>query len=478
MKHKIIYNDFAPLAAENATVPAAGSSAFQSSGDLLNTDSRNIPNYATFENSGIDLLDFDLCFASEGENIGYISSALSSNSRLFSPAVCIVTELADGYYSAPGITFRFWQNYCSEVQCSWYKDSALLDTVTFYPDSLEFYGEHKVENFNKIIISFLRSEVPYQFVKLAGIDLGRTFEITKFHGPINVFREISDDCSDLPGSTCEFEAQTSQEFMPQDKQVFFLYSDDEFMGKFTVDNVTPDGGGKFAFECSDDVMGLDGAPFPALEHGTHKMSDILSAVKAASNVEIDSGEFFDTELTGFIETQKKTRTAVVMAAFAVGAFISSDSKKLRLCRFRNTDIRINSGRIIGRAAYKQNSPYTAISLKTYGTSFNNVISEKTIINPMKKASKSVGVKSYDKYSLTANADERMNQLGESGFYRNEITANIILNGEKVGDIVAVETPHNGFRTGVIKSMDITLAAAKTAKITVIERNFTEYGGND
>ncbi len=486
MKHKIIYNDFAPLAAENATVPAAGSSAFQSPGDLLNTDSRSLVNYASFESLGINLLNFDLSFAEPSDNIGYVSSAVSNNSKIFSPSVDIVIDLANGYYSAPGITLHFWQNYCTEFSVRWYQDDVRLQWVTFYPSfseedkkqkMLTFYGEQAVENFNKIIISFDKSELPNQFVKLAGIDLGKSFEISKFYGPINVFREISDDCSDLPGSTCEFEAQISGDFAPQEAQELFLYSDDEPQGKFVADCITPNGDDRYSFECSNDVMMLDGSPFPAVAQGTHKLSDILTMIKTASNIDIEGGNFNDAELSGFIEAQKSSRTAAAIVAFAAGCFIVSNGKKLEMRKPRNRRNRvISASRIIGKAEYKQNSPYTAIVFKAFSDDFDTVIKEERYNNPYVKATNFVGEKTYDKFSLAGNFDERLEELKETGFYRNEITATIILDDENIGDIITIETPHNGLKTGIIKSMDISYSTAKTAKITVIERDYAANGG--
>ena len=78
---KVIYNDFAPLAAVNGTVPAQGSSAYQRGGDLLNEDKRDIINYASLEGRGIDLNDYSLVLADSADNTGYISAVVSTKPR-------------------------------------------------------------------------------------------------------------------------------------------------------------------------------------------------------------------------------------------------------------------------------------------------------------------------------------------------------------------------------------------------------------
>ncbi len=474
MKHKIIYNDFAALADENATVPAAGSSEYQSGGELLNSDNRSPLNFASFEGQGINLLDPSLVLAEEGDNLGYVSEAISTGGKALN--VQLIIDLDDGYYSAPGITLYFHQNYCSEVFIEWQKDNSYVDSATANPNSLTYYFDRKVEDFNKVILTFKQTSTAFQFVKLAGIDLGRTREITKFFGAISVFNEIAPDCSDLPGATCDFEALLTDDFTPQSEQEILLYSDDEPMGKFIVENATPSGNGRYAFECSDEIMRLDGSEFPELPQGEYTVSELAEKIKVASNIEIDVAEFGETSLKGFIEKEKSPRLAAAMLSFGAGVYIMDGKKKLTLCKPRNRRKKvIGSNQIIGKAIYKQKTPYTAIALQTFSGDFNTVSAEKISVNPSRKASDSNGVKLYEKYSLMSDTESRFNELLEMGFHWNEIEADIILKDEKIGDILRIETAFNGIKTGIIKSMDISLSTAATAHIVIIERDFATEG---
>ena len=476
MNHKIIYNDFAPLAADNATVPADGSSAYQSGGELLNEDKRDTLNYASFEGRGINLADGSMSFAESEDNLGFVSSAISGANRRFSNAVRLVISLSGGVYPAPGITFHFWQNYCTKVSIKWLNNSELLSEKTFYPTSLDFYGENAVNRFNKVIIDFEETETAFQFVKLSGIDLGRTVEITKFFGAIHVYKEISPDCSDLPGSTCEFEAR-AEGFSPQEAQELYLYTDGELIGKFSVDTVESSGQNRFNFECSNDVMRLDGAPFSALSQGNYTAAQIAAKIKEASNITVDTGDFSETAVSGFIESGKKARLALAMLSFATGCFVASDGKLLKLLKPRNRRNKlIGSNRIFGEAKYKPSAPFSALTMTTYSGNFDTVKSNHKYSNPAKRANSSVGKKEYDKYSLIGNTENRFEEIKESGFYRNEVTATIIPTDERVGDIISIETPYNGIITGIVKSMDITLPTAITAEITLIERGYAANGG--
>lgn len=474
-KNKIIYNDFAALADENATVPAAGSSEYQSGGELLNSDNRSPINFASFEGQGINLLDPSLVFAEEGDSLGYVSEGISTGSKAVN--IQLIIDLAEYSYSAPGITFYFHQNYCSKVFIEWMKDSSLVDSATAYPNALTYYFDRKVEDFNKIILTFTQTETAFQFVKLAGIDLGRTRDITKFFGTISVFSEIAPDCADLPGATCDFEALLAEDFTPQSEQEIYLYSANELMGKFIVDNATPSGNGRYVFECSDEIMRLDGSPFPELPQGSYSVDELAEKIKSASNIDVDTADFGEKSLTGFVQKDKSSRYAAAMLAFGAGCFItSSGRKKLSLCKPRNRRKKvIGSNQIIGKATYKQKTPCSAIILQTFSNDFDTVADTRAAINPLRKASDSVGEKLYADYSLMSDADSRFNELLETGFFWNEIEADIILKDEKIGDILRIETAHNGIKSGIIRSMDISLSTAATAHIVIIERDFAAEG---
>ncbi len=477
MEHKIIYNDFAALADRNASMPAEGSSDYQHCTNLLDEDLRNVLNYATFETKGINLLDNTLYFAQNADNCGFVSAATSNSVRELNPAVALVTALSDGYYSAPGITLHFWQNFCTEFSVAWYKDGAQIAASDVSDcNSLDYYIENAVEDFNKVVITFKKTETAFQFVKLKGIDLGKAREITKFFGAIGVFHEISDDCSDLPGATCDFEAILTEDFSPQSEQEMFFYSDGTLVGKFTVDNAEQNGAHKYAFECSNDAMKLE-ADFPATPQGEYTVNELAQTVADVTNIDIDVSDFGETALTGFFE-KGTARQACAMLSFAAGCFASSfKRKKLTFCKPRNRRNKIiTANQILGEAKYKTNAPYSAIVLKTFNGSFDNIENELRHINPAKKANSSVGEKIYEKYSFMSDAEHRFEEIKECGFHRNEITATIVLKDEQIGDILSIETPYNGIKTGIIKSMDISYSTAVTAEIVIIERGYAENGG--
>ena len=473
-KNKIVYNDFAALAEEFATVPAVGSSNYQNAGYLLDIEKRNIINFASFEGEGIDLLDLTLELADEGDQVGYVSEAISSNSK--ETDVKIIIDLAEGYYTSPGITIHFFKDHCKEVHIEWIKDSTKIDETDAFPDKLSYFVNHFVENYNRIVLTIKQTSSAFQFVKIAGIDLGRTREITKFIGPINIFKEISTDCSDVPGATCDFEAFLEEDFTPQNEQKILVYSNDELFGRFIVENAVPQGEGIYSFECSDEITRLENSSFAELPQGKYSVGDLTEAIRSASNIRIDAENLADVMLEGFVQKDNSSRYAAAMLSFATGAFLIDEKNKLRLRGpIDKKDKIISSNQIIGKALCRKKTPYMALVLRCFEGDFKNIKLEKTELNPNRKASDSIGALVFDKYSLFADFENRFSEILEMGFSRDEIEADIILYDEQIGDIVKIETAYSGVKVGIIKSIDISLSTIATAHVVLEERAFREKG---
>lgn len=482
--NKVVINDFAPNAQNRASVPAAGSSDYQSAGELLDVNARDTICYASFEAEGIDLLNSDLVFAESGDNTGYISLGQSNSKREFDAEdgsyIQIFIVMSGGYYSAPGITFHFWQHYCTKIMIDWrdYSTGEYKSSKTFYPDSLNYFCDNYVENFNVIRIRFYATEVPYQFVKLSGIDLGRTREITDFVSNIEIFTEIDTNCADTPGSTCDFVARIT-DFKPQDMQELYVYGgkDEKLFGKFIINRAPTVGKNIYSFECSDEIVKLQNSAFSEKNQGSYTVAAIADEIKESSNIDIDCGEYADTVLTGFIEKDKTSRLAATMISFASRTFLTGfGSKTLRLKKARELRYKlISASQILGKPEFTNIIPYTKIVLNQYENEFGD---------PVKSSSKTKwgnvsGINDsliFDRYSLISDFDKIFDDVVSSCFDRSEITARILYQGEEPGDVCAIETPYDGIKTGIIKNMSVSIGHRITATIKMIERDFSSEGG--
>ena len=145
-----------------------------------------------------------------------------------------------------------------------------------------------------------------------------------------------------------------------------------------------------------------------------------------------------------------------------------DGKKLKLVGFRDNGTIISGNRIFDLATYEQGDRYTAISLSAFSGSFNSTPTVLTAENPNIKSNDSTNVLTYDKFSLVSNASERFAELCAFGYSRNKVKAKIIVNDERIGDIVKIETPYNGLVRGVITLMDINIFGRAVADVEITE----------
>ena len=77
---------------------------------------------------------------------------------------------------------------------------------------------------------------------------------------------------------------------------------------------------------------------------------------------------------------------------------------------------------------------------------------------------------FDKSKLIKDLQATAAEIAARGWQRNEITAKIIADGEKVGDIVEIDVDKQGLKRGVIKSAAYHLRRSSvTADIVIIEQ---------
>lgn len=463
--NKIVYHNFAPKAAENA-VFSSESSEFDYTAKL--TEDKELVNFASFENIGINLLDETLCFAEGSDNVGFVSAQVSSNLKTYKNGGIKLIFDFNGYYTGPGITFHFGQNICPKLSVEFFRDEESLISKTVNISSHDYYVPIAAEQFNKLVITFFESEIPEQFVKLKGIDLGDVAEITEFFGAINIFEEISPDCSDLPFDTCDFKARVPEKITPQVGQNIFVYHGDKSFGKFTVAELVDEENRRFEFKTNCDKSTLGDCYFPSLSQSDYSVEYLAQKIKENSDVSIDCAGFEEIRLSGFVKADSHCRFAAAMMSMGGGFYISS-ARNTKLKLFEPRDRReniITSDRILDKAKYQKNAPYTRLEL--LDPSGNALWS---VNNTNVTGNISTKVLKYDKFSLFKDSDPktRLEEIARLiGFERNEIKAEIVLDDERLGDIVRIETPY-GIKTGIIKSLDITLQGSeKTANIVIIE----------
>ena len=102
---------------------------------------------------------------------GLISSTLSDVNGLFFTPMKIVASFTNPHTSA-GITL-YALDWPAEVIITWRDDiDAILETVTFNPNSASYFAEKYVAGYYKVEVEFTKTTRPYSYASLQGIQYG------------------------------------------------------------------------------------------------------------------------------------------------------------------------------------------------------------------------------------------------------------------------------------------------------------------
>lgn len=122
---------------------------------------------------------------------GYISNYLSDENGEFAEnQQPVITISYDRNKTSNGVQVSFNNvsgDYCSELQVVWYKDEEIVHQQTYTPDGPEYECEAKVSLFNRIVITFRKTSLPYRYIwitALANVKLSNAGGLKIVYGDI------------------------------------------------------------------------------------------------------------------------------------------------------------------------------------------------------------------------------------------------------------------------------------------------------
>ena len=184
----IRYGDVAPEAKENF-YPSVNDKADFVNLSQLQQYNLNFPNYANpCELYSVVLDGTASAFPSvpEQANLGLWSERITNDNGLFvdengNEDPIVLTLTSEGQYSSQGLTFTFDtynQIYPTHIKIKWYRNGQLIVddgksmNIDFYPDNAFYFCRNKVNNYDKVVITFYSLNMPKNRLKLRVIDYG------------------------------------------------------------------------------------------------------------------------------------------------------------------------------------------------------------------------------------------------------------------------------------------------------------------
>lgn len=111
-------------------------------------------------------------------HLGIITTVLSGSAGAFATSP-VLTMVFDEEHDIDSLTLHFSQitgDFASEIVVAYYDDTdTLIRTDTYYPNTTNFTTGQPVTGFKKVIVTFNKTNRPYRYLRLQGVDFGELF---------------------------------------------------------------------------------------------------------------------------------------------------------------------------------------------------------------------------------------------------------------------------------------------------------------
>lgn len=165
------YNLYDTTALEDGE-PSSGSNATFADIGLLK-ENQSVDIYATLEHNFFLLDGSRVEFPDVPDDLAYFSAGQSGETGEFSQGQSITVQFTENHTSI-GVTLHFLEEYPLELKIEWYDlAAAKKEEETFYPDDIDYFCKKQVEEYGKIVITFVKT-LPRHNVKLQYIEYGTT----------------------------------------------------------------------------------------------------------------------------------------------------------------------------------------------------------------------------------------------------------------------------------------------------------------
>ena len=282
---------------------------------------------------------------------GLWSAVQSGESGAFTDPPVLDIQFSQAH-SSSGLTLHFYAptgDWASKLKIQWYgADGGLLASSLFTPDAVDFYCAKKVDRYRRIRLTFLETNRPGRYLKLAGLDYGVYLhfagdEIVKAHvleecDPLSAEISINTLGLTLYNKEGRFSILNPEGYFDvlQHKQKLTVWEDvrpearstsstSYCMGTFYLSDWENSGDTLADFTAVDAVGLLDGAPYDGGVYDTTAgalAADILDGYSYTLDAELAA-----ERVQGYLAAGTR-REALQQLAFAIGAVVDCSRSDL------------------------------------------------------------------------------------------------------------------------------------------------------
>lgn len=329
-------------AKEDALLSSQDTSSFSHLSDVVEKDS-GVSNYATLEKDVFRLDGSMFPFPlKEPSDVRFWSKELSDVNGRFKKNPNILIQF-DETHTSTGITLSFCNDSTpSEMTIKWLLGTAVLSEKSFYPTTDgPFFCQNQVENYDRLEITFIKTQIFNRYVKLKTIIFGE--EISWKDNEVldaKLNEEINAISTELSINTLDFTIyDASEEFnIINPKGIFKSFQKTQEveviqeagnkqipMGTFYLESWKSDSEAKISFSCIDLIGILDKTDFKdGRIYMNEKAENIINAIMKSANCTkyVIQEDIKPLRLSGWLPISTH-RIALQQVAIALGAVIDT-----------------------------------------------------------------------------------------------------------------------------------------------------------
>lgn len=467
----IEYKDISLTASEDSTISCTQKTSF-SNVELLKQSSVAFKKFATLEKN-LWILDGsfeNFPSAPETENFALWSQELSDANGVFTTPIDLEINFSS-YESCVGITFNFSTltgDYPTEMNIKWYQNNTLLSEKNLASDNVHYFCENSVVNFNKLIITFSKTNKPYRRLKIEQLIYGvvRDFGDDELRN-LNLLEDVSLTTEELKINTLDFTLSNKKliDFIFLKKQPLALTRNGELMGTFFIDTAKRKSKTLYDISAVDYVGVMDKIPFAGGTYANVVASELIASIMGDIPYEFDE-DLASKALSGTLEACTK-REALLQVAFTICAVVdTSRSSKVKIFKRPTTKKSTISQGVYTGGSFSTEGEITEIRV----TQSDGLTVSKR--NPILASDVLDNVLEFSGVFINAsNSQEILNSLYE--YYvtnKNSKTDMkfIVTNDEKCGDVIEYATEYLGTKKGQITQMKFNLNSNKLVAQAVVK----------
>ena len=475
---KLVYKDLALGADEDAVVTTSAKEPFS---DITKLPfGVETPTIATVEPNGWGLIhDYHV----RGEQpFAFWSTERSGADCVFASTPTITFTFTE-QYTITGITIRFApasMDFCRKIGISWYQGTTLKANGMYNATSPQFVINETVEAFDRIVFTFLETNLPGKRCKVEGITMGviRTFEGDELKS-VNVIHEVDLISENMPINVLDSALHSKDEidYIFQKKQPVKAYNDDVLVGVYYIEKGQRAGRLDYTISCKDRVGLFDLVTQPGgLWLTDTPLTTILTSVFGDTSIFDIDDAYTGATLRGYIEPETTQREALQQIAFALGAVVdTSGSDKVKIFPMQVGEaIAISPKKIYTGGVVNTSDTVTEVTVTAYifsderpgdddesieynGIKYKYYTDTKHAYNPNTVTSDPENKKKFDKHYLCnlSNAQTIANKIMAYYERRDKYVFKHVLEGQTPAGYYSAELAWESGPSGNITKMTIT-----------------------